>query len=86
MFLAAAPDQYNVAAWATITKKGSFNFGTIKKVDPIMMKLDAVGMGWLVVYHAPEQYGQSYIASHFMYTYTTVNTAANPTVDVTTPA
>jgi len=56
-FIAAAPDQFNYSAWATITKKGSFNFGTIKKMEPIMMKLDAIGVGWLVVYSAPEQYG-----------------------------
>jgi len=65
-----------------MTKEGSFNFGTAKKMEPVVAIATATGMNWLVIYSAPETYGNSYIGS----TFTTVLTLTTPGTGATTSA
>jgi len=84
-FIAKAPDQYDVANWATITKEGSFNFGTAKKMEPIVaISSTATGMNFLVLYSAPETYGSSYIGSTFTSALSNTATSAAATSAIAT--
>lgn len=86
-FVAAAPDQYNYANWAANATtapglEGSFNFGTVKKMEPIVQGSVATGLAWLVVYSAPESYGASYVGSHYSTTYANAAVTQSNTGDI----